>query len=167
MQGYYGNPEATAEVLTPDGWLATGDLGLLDPRGNLFIKGRAKSIIVLSHGVNIYPETIEEKINAFRHVVESLVREDNNRLEALIYLDYELIAAEIRGEDQARQQGHIAGILAQIKRQVNQQLPRYSQLAQVREHHEPFIKTATHKIKRYLYAAPPSDPMDPKKGERR
>ncbi len=155
MQGYRGNPEETKEVLDPDGWLATGDLGFLDPQGNLFIKGRSKSVIVLSHGENIYPEAIEEKINAFRHVVESLVRECNNRLEALIYLDYELIDAETRGKDQARQLGHIAGILAEIKKQVNLQLPPYAQLAQVSEHREPFTKTATHKIKRYLYTSSP------------
>lgn len=155
MQGYRGNPEATEEVLDPDGWLATGDLGFLDPQGNLVIKGRSKSVIVLSHGENIYPETIEEKINAFQHVVESLVREGNNRLEALIYLDYELIDAETRGKDQARQLDHIAEILAEIKRQVNQQLPQYAQLAQVSEHREPFTKTATHKIKRYLYTSSP------------
>lgn len=155
MQGYRGNPEATEEVLDPDGWLATGDLGFLDPQGNLVIKGRSKSVIVLSHGENIYPETIEEKINAFQHVVESLVREGNNRLEALIYLDYELIDAETRGKDQARQLDHIAKILAEIKKQVNQQLPQYAQLAQVSEHREPFTKTATHKIKRYLYTSSP------------
>ncbi len=155
MQGYRGNPEATTKVLSPDGWLATGDLGFLDPQGNLVIKGRSKSVIVLSHGENIYPETLEEKINSFQHVVESLVREGNNRLEALIYLDYELIDAETRGQNQARQHEHIAEILAEIKRQVNQQLPQYSQLAQVSEHREPFTKTATHKIKRYLYTSPP------------
>jgi len=155
MQGYRGNPEATAEVLTPDGWLATGDLGYLDPQGNLVIKGRSKSVIVLSHGENIYPETIEEKINSFQHVVESLVRERNNRLEALVYLDYELIDAETRGKDQARQLEHIATILAEIKTQVNQQLPMYAQLVQVSEHREPFTKTATHKIKRYLYTNTP------------
>jgi len=155
MQGYRGNPEATAEVLDPDGWLATGDLGFLDPQGNLHIKGRSKSVIVLSHGENIYPETIEEKINAFQHVVESLVRERNDRLEALVYLDYELIDAETRGKDQARQLEHIAEILAEIKTQVNQQLPQYAQLAQVSEHREPFTKTATHKIKRYLYTNTP------------
>ncbi len=155
MQGYRGNPEATAEVLDPDGWLATGDLGFLDPQGNLVIKGRSKSVIVLSNGENIYPETIEEKINAFQHVVESLVRERNNRLEALIYLDYELIDAETRGKDQARQLNHIADILAEIKKQVNQQLPQYAQLAQTTEHREPFTKTATHKIKRYLYTSTP------------
>ena len=155
MQGYRGNPEATAEILDPDGWLATGDLGFLDPQGNLVIKGRSKSVIVLSHGENIYPETIEEKINTFQHVVESLVRERNDRLEALIYLDYELIDAETRGKDQARQLDHIANILAEIKNQVNQQLPQYAQLAQTNEHREPFTKTATHKIKRYLYTSTP------------
>ena len=155
MQGYRGNPEATAEVLDPDGWLATGDLGYLDAQGNLVIKGRSKSVIVLSHGENIYPETIEEKINSFQHVVESLVRESNNRLEALVYLDYELIDAETRGKDQARQLEHIAEILAEIKGKVNQQLPMYAQLAQVSEHREPFTKTATHKIKRYLYTNTP------------
>jgi len=155
MQGYRGNPEETREVLDPAGWLATGDLGFLDPQGNLFIKGRSKSVIVLSHGENIYPETIEEKLNSFQHVVESLVRERNNRLEALIYLDYELIDAETRGKDQARQLEHIAEILAAIKTQVNQQLPLYAQLVQVNEHREPFTKTATHKIKRYLYTSIP------------
>ena len=166
MQGYRGNPEATSEVLSPDGWLATGDLGYLDDQGNLVIKGRSKSVIVLSHGENIYPETIEEKINAFQHVVESLVRERNNRLEALIYLDYELLDAETHGKDQARQLEHIAGILAGIKTRVNQQLPQYAQLAQVSEHREPFAKTATHKIKRYLYTNTP-DLKTTKKGERR
>jgi long-chain acyl-CoA synthetase len=155
MQGYRGNPEATAEVLSPDGWLSTGDLGYLDDLGNLVIKGRSKSVIVLSHGENIYPETIEEKINAFQHVVESLVRERNNRLEALVYLDYELIDAQTRGKGQARQLEHIAAILAEIKTQVNQQLPQYAQLAQMSEHREPFTKTATHKIKRYLYTNTP------------
>ncbi|MFH1018993.1 MAG: AMP-binding protein [Pseudomonadota bacterium] len=154
MQGYRGNPEATEEVLSPDGWLATGDLGFLDPQGNLVIKGRSKSVIVLSHGENIYPESIEEKINAFQHAAESLVRERNNRLEALIYLDYELIDAETSGKDQARQLAHIAEILAEIKNQVNRQLPPYAQLSQVSEHREPFTKTATHKIKRYLYTSP-------------
>ena len=155
MQGYRGNPEATKEVLDPDGWLATGDLGFLDPQNNLFIKGRSKSVIVLSHGENIYPETIEEKINAFRQVVESLVREGNNRLEALVYLDYELIDAETQGKNQTRQLDHIAEILAEIKKQVNRQLPPYAQLSQVSEHREPFTKTATHKIKRYLYTSSP------------
>gem|GEM_PF-5141327 len=81
------------------------------------------------------------------------MRERDNRLEALVYLDYELIDAETRGKGQARQRDHIAGILAEIKKQVNQQLPQYGQLAQTSEHREPFTKTATHKIKRYLYTS--------------
>ena len=157
MQGYRNNPEATKEVLDQEGWLATGDLGFIDRQGNLFIKGRSKNVIVLSHGENIYPETIEEKINAFQQVVESLVRECNNRLEALVYLDYEMIDAKTRGKEQSRQLEHIAEILTEIKRQVNLKLPPYAQLAQVREHREPFTKTATHKIKRYLYTSSPQN----------
>ncbi|MGV1099650.1 AMP-binding protein [Thiovibrio sp. JS02] len=153
MKGYCDNPRATAETIDQDGWLATGDLGYLDKYGNLFIKGRSKSVIVLSHGENIYPEAIEEKINAFQHVVESLVVERNDRLEAQIYLDYELIDAETRGKGQTRQLAHIEEILTAIKKQVNAQLPAYSQLAGVVEHREPFTKTATHKIKRYLYTS--------------
>jgi long-chain acyl-CoA synthetase len=84
-------------------------------------------------------------------VVEALVRERNDRLEALIYLDYELIDAETQGQDQPRKLAHIANVLTEIKRQVNRQLPQYAQLAQTSEHREPFTKTATHKIKRYLY----------------
>jgi long-chain acyl-CoA synthetase len=155
MQGYRGNPRTTEEVIGPDGWLATGDLGFLDRQGNLVVKGRAKSVIVLSHGENIYPEPIEEMINAFPHVMDSLVRERNNQLEALICLDYEKIDAETQGLEQDRKPAHITGILAEIKKQTNQRLPRYAQLAQVSEHREPFIKTATHKIKRYLYTSAP------------
>lgn len=150
MQGYLHNPAATREAVDQEGWLATGDLGLLDSRGNLFIRGRTKSVIVLSHGENIHPEPIEEKINAMREVVESLVLEHNDRLEARVYLDYELLDAEGRDQDQTRER--IRHILAAIKREMNRQLPVYSQLARVVEQREPFAKTATHKIKRYLYA---------------
>ncbi|MFZ5774886.1 MAG: AMP-binding protein [Thermodesulfobacteriota bacterium] len=155
MQGYRDNPQATAETLLPGDWLSTGDLGLLDQQGYLFIKGRSKSVIVLSHGENIYPEPIEEKINTFQHVVESLVMEHDNRLIAKVYLDYELIDAETRGKNQQQQKEHIDAILGSIKAQVNRQLPLYSQLASISEHREPFIKTATHKIKRYLYTTAP------------
>lgn len=151
MPGYWSNPKATAETIDQDGWLATGDLGCLDKHGNLFIKGRSKSVIVLSHGENIYPEAIEEKINAHQHVVESLVVERNDRLEAQVYLDYELIDQETRGKSEAQKLRHIEELLAAIKREVNSALPQYSQLNRVSERQEPFIKTATHKIKRYLY----------------
>ena len=80
MKGYHNNPEATAETIDSAGWLATGDLGYLDENNNLFITGRSKSVIVLSHGENIYPETIEEKINSSIYVVEALVTESGDKL---------------------------------------------------------------------------------------
>jgi len=152
MQGYLHNPVATRETIDQEGWLATGDLGDLDSRGNLFIRGRSKSVIVLSHGENIYPEPIEEKINAMQQVVESLVLERNDRLEARVHLDYELLEAASKGQGQEEQRQRIREILAAIKAELNGQLPVYSQLSQVVEQREPFAKTATHKIKRYLYA---------------
>ena len=151
MKGYYKNPELTAETIDPEGWLATGDLGILDSDNNLFIKGRSKSLIVLPSGENIYPEAVEDKLNASIHVVESLVVANNDRLEALIYLDYALIDEETKGKDQRRQKAYIQDLLKKIRKNVNQLLPPYSHLAQVVERQEPFIKTATHKIKRYLY----------------
>lgn len=151
MTGYCDNPEATAETIDEQGWLHTGDLGYLDKDNNLFIKGRSKSVIVLSHGENIYPETIEEKINAYQHVIESLVHEKNDRLEAQVYLDYELIDQETQGKTQQHKLTYIEELLLTIKWEVNQTLPQFSQLAQVVERQDPFIKTATHKIKRYLY----------------
>lgn len=151
MQGYYKNETATNETLDHEGWLATGDLGYLDARNNLYIEGRSKSVIVLSHGENIYPEAIEEKINAYATVIESLVTEENDKLVARIYLDYDQIDEETRGQSQQRKLEHIETLLRQIQREVNEQLPRYSQLHRVVERQEPFIKTATHKIKRYLY----------------
>lgn len=151
MKGYYRNEKATADTLSPDGWLATGDLGFLDDRNNLYIEGRSKSVIVLSHGENIYPEAIEEKINAYAQIIESLVTENNDKLEARVYLDYELIDAETKGQTQQQKLAHIETLLRQIQREVNVRLPKYSQISQLLERQEPFIKTATHKIKRYLY----------------
>lgn len=151
MHGYRNNPGDTAAAIDQDGWLATGDLGYLDQRNNLFIKGRSKNVIVLSHGENIYPEGIEEKINTCRHVIESLVSAAGDRLEARVYLDYERIDEEDTGKNEAQKQAHIKELLAAIKKEVNSQLPLYSQLAVVTERTEPFTKTATQKIKRYLY----------------
>jgi long-chain acyl-CoA synthetase len=149
MQGYYKNQALTAETIDREGWLATGDLGFVDEIGNLHIKGRSKSVIVLSHGENIYPEVIEEKINAMAQVVDSLVVERGGRLEALVYLDYELVDREATGREAQRL--HVQQLLTAIKAIANQGLPVYSRLHQVRERTEPFVKTATHKIKRYLY----------------
>jgi long-chain acyl-CoA synthetase len=151
MRGYYNNPEATAETLDDEGWLATGDLGKLDSSNNLHVTGRCKSVIVLANGENIFPETIEEKINADIHIAESLIIENNGRLEARIHLDYDFIAQQTRKKNQRQRQEYIDSILENIRKRVNDQLPAYSRVHKFIERQEPFIKTATHKIKRYLY----------------
>ena len=151
MKGYYNNPEATKETIDSQGWLATGDLGKLDPQNNLMVTGRSKSVIVLSHGENIFPETVEEKINSDIHVVESLVIENNNRLEARVYLDYDLIDQKIRRKTPKQRQEYIDQIFKKLHKSVNAKLPAYSRIHKLIERKEPFIKTATHKIKRYLY----------------
>ena len=153
MQGYWNDPEATNEVFTDDGWLRTGDLGFVDEAGNLHIKGRSKSVIVMASGENIYPEAIEHKLNAYPFVVESLVLENNGVLEAWIYPDYELIDNETRGQSRTQRHQYISGLLDQMRTEVNAQLPINSRLSRILERREPFIKTATHKIKRYLYSA--------------
>ncbi len=151
MMGYADNPEETAKTIDSQGWLSTGDLGCFDDIGNLYLKGRSKSVIVLPHGENIYPEFIEEKINTFFHVIESLVVEHENRLEARIYLDYDLINEKTKNKSNQQQKEYIADVLKEIQQSVNDQLPTYSKIHKVIERQEPFIKTATHKIKRYLY----------------
>ena len=151
MKGYFNNPEATQETIDSQGWLATGDLGKLDSQNNLMVTGRCKSVIVLSHGENIFPETIEEKINSDIHVAESLVIENDNRLEARVYLDYDLIDQQIRRKTPQQRQEHIDQIFKKLHKSVNSQLPAYSKIYKFFERKEPFIKTATHKIKRYLY----------------
>jgi len=163
MQGYFNNPELTRPTIDADGWLATGDLGFLDDQHNLHIKGRCKSVIVLSHGENIYPEAIEDKINAYGQVQESLVKEADGRIEAMVYLDYDLIDQETAGKSQQEQHAHVQKLLLKIRAEVNRQLPAFSQISRFIERPDPFIKTATHKIKRYLYAggqngATPSGP---------
>lgn len=149
MQGYFHNLGLTAETIDSEGWLATGDLGVFDKRGNLHIKGRSKCVIVLAHGENVYPEAVEEKINACPQVAESLVVERNGRIEALIYLDYDVVGRIESDQDGKRQT--IPRLLSEIKATVNRQLPLYSRVHTVSERTEPFVKTPTHKIKRCLY----------------
>ena len=152
MQGYWNDKEATSEAFTEDGWLRTGDMGLIDEKGNLHIKGRSKSVIVLASGENIYPEAIEHKVNSYPFVVESLVLENNGLLEAWIYPDYEFIDAETIGQSRQQRHQYISSQLDQIRIEVNEQLAITSRLSRIIERREPFIKTATHKIKRYLYS---------------
>lgn len=154
MKGYYRDPERTAEVVTPDGWFHTGDLGIFDKDGYLYISGRKKNVILGPNGENVYPEVIESIINRSDVVLESLVLQDQDQLVARIFLDYEKLdagfAEQNLTETQAKNQ--IQELLEAIRKQVNEQVSSFSRLSRTIEQLEPFEKTATQKIKRYLYA---------------
>jgi len=157
MKGYYREPEMTAEVLTPDGWFRTGDLGVFDKNNNLYIKGRLKNMIVGASGENIYPEEIESVINNFRFVVESLVVQQKGKLVALVHINMEELEkkyahlkqdmADKADKFEERKQE----ILAELKEYVNSNVSKFSQINRVVLQQVPFQKTATLKIKRYLY----------------
>jgi long-chain acyl-CoA synthetase len=154
MKGYYNNEEATREVMTDDGWFRTGDLGYIDNENYLYIKGRLKNVILGPSGENIYPEGIEAMINQFDIVLESLVFQQNNELVARIHLNYELLDEEFIGlklsEHGIREE--INKRLEEIKKGVNENVSSFSRLSKVIEQPEPFEKTPTQKIKRYLYS---------------
>ena len=152
MRGYFDDDEGTAAVLTKDGWLSTGDLGFIDKVGNLHVCGRSKNVIVLPNGENVYPEAIEHKINTYHWVIESMLIENNGQIEAWVYPDYEFIDDQTAGSSRAERRAYIENLLESMRTELNGQLPKSSRLAQIFERREPFIKTATHKIKRYLDA---------------
>ena len=145
MDGYYNNPEASNTVLSPDGWLHTGDLGVLDPDGYLYIKGRSKSLILGPSGQNIYPEAIEDLLNAQPYIAESLVIEREGKLVALVYPD-----AEAMKQNKISREA-LLKIIHETRKQINQQLPAYSQIARIEIHDEEFEKTPKRSIKRFLY----------------
>jgi long-chain acyl-CoA synthetase len=154
MKGYYKEPEMTQEVLTPDGWFKTGDLGTFDENNNLFIKGRLKNMIVGASGENIYPEEIESIINNFRFVVESLVVEQKGKLVALVHINMEELEKkyQILKQDMTRQvEDKVAEVLSELQEYVNSQVNKFSQIQKVVLQPVPFQKTATLKIKRFLY----------------
>lgn len=154
MKGYYKNPEKTKAVLTEDGWLKTGDLGIFDKDGYLFIKGRLKTVIVGSSGENIYPEEIESLINTFKHVVESLVVEKGGKLVAMVHINREELEERYRDlrEEMTRVvEEKMQEIITELNHQVNQRLNRFSRIHQFVLQPVPFQKTPTRKIKRYLY----------------
>jgi len=154
MQGYYNEPEITAQVLMPGGWFRTGDLGIFDREGYLFIKGRLKNVIVGASGENIYPEEIESVINQFQYVVESVVVEQKGKLVALVHFNYEELEKQFANfKDEARQQVEkkIEEMKAELQQFVNSQVNRYSRVQSVIIQDTPFEKTATKKIKRFLY----------------
>ncbi len=157
MQGYYKMPEATAEVLTKDGWFKTGDLGKFDDASRLFIRGRKKNVIVKSTGENIYPEEIESVINSFKHVVESVVVEQSGRLVAMVHFNREELEHRMQQfkENLGEKVDDYLNELAQeLHDYVNARVNRFSKIQQVVLQPIPFQKTATHKIKRFLYNQP-------------
>jgi long-chain acyl-CoA synthetase len=154
MKGYYKEPEMTREVLTPDGWFKTGDLGSLDRNNNLYIKGRLKNMIVGASGENIYPEEIESIINNFRFVVESLVVQQKGKLVALVHINMEELEKkyQILKQDMTRQvEDKVDEMLGELQEYVNSQVNKFSQIQKVVLQPVPFQKTATMKIKRFLY----------------
>jgi long-chain acyl-CoA synthetase len=153
MMGYYNEPEMTKEVMTPDGWFKTGDLGVLDKKNNLYIRGRLKNMIVGASGENIYPEEIESVINNFRHVVESLVIEKKGKLVALVHINMEELEKKYQHlKDEAHKLDEkVEEMLRELKDYVNSRVSKFSQINKVEHQGEPFQKTATQKIKRFLY----------------
>lgn len=179
MKGYYKDPERTAEVFTEDGWFRTGDLGEFDDAGRLFVKGRSKTVILGASGENIYPEAIESVINQFFGVEESLVVQEGSQLVARVKLDYEKLSENARSfaESAVKRAGqaanaaagaashaagaasHAAGnaadharsFLDDLRKRANERLSSFNRISEVREQEEPFQKTPTSKIKRYLY----------------
>lgn len=154
MKGYYNEPELTAEVMTPDGWFKTGDLGVMDQNGYFYIKGRLKNMILGASGENIYPEEIESLINNFRFVLESVVIQQKGKLVALVHFNREEIEKRYHNlKDEITD--HIEEKLDELQKElhvyVNARVSKFAQLKAIIIHAEPFEKTATQKIKRFIY----------------
>jgi long-chain acyl-CoA synthetase len=144
--GYYKYPEADSTIFTPDGYLHTGDLGTMDKHGNIFLRGRSKTMFLSANGQNIYPEEVEFVINNKPYVAESLVVDRGGKLVALVYLD-QLAIEEAKLDPEA-----ISDIPEDIRRSANRNLPNYSQLAKIELVTVPFEKTPKMSIKRFLYS---------------
>ena len=146
MKGYYKNPDATNATFTSDGWLKTGDMGIIDAKGNIYIKGRCKNMILSASGQNIYPEEIEDKINNLPYVIESLVVGRKNAVVALVVADYEAAAKENISEEELNK------IVDASVKSLNAELPNYSQIALTELRKEPFEKTPKQSIRRFMYS---------------
>ncbi len=156
MLGYYKEPAITKETITEDGWLKTGDLGYFDNDGNLYIKGRIKNMIVGASGENIYPEEIESVINRMEYVLESLVVQQKGRLVALVHLNMEELESKYqhaKSEAVSYVNEKAEEILKEIQGKVNEELNKFSQIQRIVLQQNPFEKTPTQKIKRFLYYA--------------
>jgi len=145
MAGYYKNEKATREMIDDEGWMHTGDLGVIDKDKNIYIKGRSKSMILGPSGKNIYPEEIEAVINNKNYITESVVISVDNKLVALINPDFEAMKKDNITEEQ------LPAILETIKKEVNERLPEFMSVSRFRIHNEEFVKTPKRSIKRFLY----------------
>ena len=142
MSGYFKNEEATAAAFTEDGWMRTGDLGVVDAAGNIFIKGRSKNMILSANGQNIYPEEIEAVINNQDYVIESVVVDRGASLVALVYVDGDKLTADGLNLDEQ---------MALMRAAVNAEMPAYSKISKVEVMDQPFEKTPKMSIKRFMY----------------
>jgi long-chain acyl-CoA synthetase len=145
MKGYYKNPQTTAAAFTKDGWLKTGDLGVMDKNNRLYIKGRIKAMLLGPNGQNIYPEEIEARLNSLPYVAESLVIQRKGKLVALVYPDYEAIKVDNIQEEKLPQ------IMERNRMALNRQLARYEKISKIVISNTEFEKTSSKTIKRYLY----------------
>jgi long-chain acyl-CoA synthetase len=145
MTGYYKNEKATKEIIDENGWMHTGDLGIIDSEGNIFIKGRSKTMILGPSGKNIFPEEIEAVINNMDYIAESLVITEGNKLIGLIYPDSESIKKDNISEEK------LTGILEETRKAVNEKLPEFMAVSKFRIHPDEFAKTPKRSIKRFLY----------------
>ena len=146
MLGYYKNEEATKEVLDADGWMHTGDLGVIDENGYVTIRGRSKNMLLGPSGQNIYPEEIEDKLNNMPYVNESIIIQAlDGKLAALIYPDFDLAFSQGMSEKQVEEQMEANRV------ELNKQIAAYEQVARVKIYHEEFEKTPKKSIKRFLY----------------
>lgn len=145
LLGYYKNEQATREAIDSDGWFHTGDLGLMDAEGNVFIKGRSKTMLLSANGQNVYPEEVEDQLNSMPMVTESVMIQEGDKFIGLVYPDFdEAKAMGFTRED-------LENIMEQNRKDLNAVLPAYCRLAEIRIHEEEFEKTPKKSIKRFLY----------------
>ncbi len=145
MMGYYKNPEASKEAFTEDGWMRTGDLGIIDKEGNLFLRGRSKNMLLSPNGQNIYPEEIEDKLNSLPLVTESVVVDREHKLVALVYSDPSLAKPEVLQGKTVEQ------VMKENVVKLNKMLPNYSQVTAIELVEKEFEKTPKRSIKRFMY----------------
>jgi long-chain acyl-CoA synthetase len=145
MQGYYKNEQATSEALDKDGWLHTGDLGIIDKDNYVYIKGRSKSMILGPSGQNIYPEEIEEKLNNLFYIQEGIIIERNGKIVALVYPDFPALEADgVKPEE-------IGSKMEEYRRELNAVLPNFMGITKIETVDTEFEKTPKKSIKKFLY----------------